>query len=218
MDLGLAFSYVFEDDDWLKKVGIAALILLIPIIGQIIVLGWALTITRRVIQNDPVPMPDWSDFGEYTILGLKAFVIGLVYAIPFIIFMIPSSILSGTIDPHGPNAIISIIITLLGCLTFLYSLIIALIMPAAYGQLAATGEIGDGLNVSKIISMITKNPSTYLMAFLGLILAGIVASLGSIACGIGVIATSAYAMAVEGHLFGQAYRVANPAGPESPAA
>jgi hypothetical protein len=218
MDIGLAFSYVFEDDDWLKKVGIAALVLLIPIIGQLIVLGWALTITRRVIQNDPVPLPDWNDFGEYTIFGLKAFVIGLVYAIPLIIFMIPSSILSGTMDPHSPRAIISIIVTLLGCLTFLYSLLIALIMPAAYGQLAATGEIGEGLNVSKIISMITKNPSTYLMAFLGLILAGIVASLGSIACGIGVIATSAYAMAVEGHLFGQAYRVANPAGPESPAA
>jgi uncharacterized membrane protein len=40
MDFGRAFSFVFEDPDWLKKVAIAGLVMLIPVIGQLVVLGW----------------------------------------------------------------------------------------------------------------------------------------------------------------------------------
>jgi len=85
MEFGRAFTYAFEDTDWLKKVGIAALVFLIPIVGGIIVMGWALEITRRVINDDPQPLPDWSDFGGYLGKGFKAFVVSLVYALPVLL-------------------------------------------------------------------------------------------------------------------------------------
>ena len=51
MDFARAFSYIFEDSDWLKKVGIAALVLLIPVLGVITVFGWSLTVTKRLIEG-----------------------------------------------------------------------------------------------------------------------------------------------------------------------
>ena len=39
MDFGKAFTYVFDDADWIKKVGIAAVLMLIPFVGQVIVAG-----------------------------------------------------------------------------------------------------------------------------------------------------------------------------------
>jgi hypothetical protein len=56
------------------------------------------------------------------------------------------------------------------------------------------------------------------MALLGVIVSGIIGSLGLIVCVIGVFVTYAYSLAVDGHLWGQAYsqgaaaRAAQPAG------
>lgn len=58
MNLGQAFSFPFQDPDWLKKIGLMALISLIPIVGPIIVLGWGLDITRRVITRSPIILPE----------------------------------------------------------------------------------------------------------------------------------------------------------------
>ncbi len=35
MDFGLAFSYVFKDPDWFKKVAIPAVCSLIPVVGPL---------------------------------------------------------------------------------------------------------------------------------------------------------------------------------------
>src|SRR5436190_419396 len=85
MNYGRAFTYVTEDPEWLKKVGIAALVLLIPVVGGIILLGWGQEITRRVINDDPTPLPDWSNFGDLLIKGLKVFVVILIYILPILV-------------------------------------------------------------------------------------------------------------------------------------
>lgn len=59
MDFGLAFSYVFKDRDWLKKISILALVSLIPILGQIVVYGWMMNIAKRVMNHDPAPFQTW---------------------------------------------------------------------------------------------------------------------------------------------------------------
>jgi hypothetical protein len=62
MEFGRAFSYTQQDPEWLKKVGIAAALMIIPFVGWLAVLGWGLEITRRVINNDPETLPDWSNW------------------------------------------------------------------------------------------------------------------------------------------------------------
>ena len=55
--------------------------------------------------------------------------------------------------------------------------------------------------------MIRSAPGAYLIVLLGYLVASFIASLGIIVCVIGMFVTGAYAAAVSGHLFGQAYRV-----------
>jgi 4-hydroxybenzoate polyprenyltransferase len=42
MDFGLAFSYPFQDQDWFKKIAIAAVIALFPVVGWFAVFGWVM--------------------------------------------------------------------------------------------------------------------------------------------------------------------------------
>jgi hypothetical protein len=212
MNFGQAFSFVFEDPDWAKKVLIPALISLIPLVGQIFLVGWALDITRRVIQQNPRPLPDL-DFGRQLVDGLKAFVVGLVYSIPIIIFTIPISIVSAVagnqnMDSNTAGGIVTVVSLCCGGLIFLYSIAMMFVLPAALGNVAATDRLSAAFNFSEIMSLVRAAPGAYLLVLVGVIVSGFIAGLGSIACGIGVIVTLAYSQAVNGHLYGQGYNEA----------
>ncbi len=213
MNFGQAFTYVFEDPDWAKKVLIPALIGIIPLVGQIFLLGWSLDITRRVMQQNPRPLPDL-DFGRQLMDGLKAMVIGLVYAIPIIIIQVPISIVSaglannGSPDQNTVATLFGIVSLCCGGLIFIYSLLLAFYMPAAYANFIANEKLSAGFRFSEIIALLRAAPGAYLLVLLGLIVSGFIGGLGAIACFIGVFATLAYSMAVNGHLYGQAYNEA----------
>lgn len=209
MNFGQAFTYVFEDPDWLKKVLIPALISLIPIVGQIYLIGWALDISRRVIQHNPRPLPD-VDFGRQLGEGFKGFVVGLVYAIPILILEIPiiiASLLTSNqnMDPNTVAPLVTFVSLCCGGLIFLYAILLAFALPAAMGRLADSGSIGAALRFQEVFGLLRAAPGAYLMTLLGVMVAGMIASLGTIACVIGVVATLAYSQAIAGHLYGQAY-------------
>ncbi len=212
MDFGLAFSYVFEDEDWIKKIVITAIISIIPIVGQVALLGWSVEIARRVIRGDSTPLPDWSDFGGLLTLGVKAFVISFVFALPLMFISIPSALLDSVSSDSG-EAVLTFFIFCISCFALLYGLALAFFLPAAYGELAATDDLGASFNIGKIFGHIRAAPSAYLLTFLGIIAAGILASFGIILCFVGILFTAAYSYAVQGHLYGQAYKEATAAAP-----
>lgn len=211
MNFGLAFSYPFKDQEWPRKVLIPALIFLIPIVGQLYLMGWMVDIARRVIQHDETPLPE-IDFGRQFVDGLKAFVVSFVYALPIIVLEIPIIIFSSTAGSGnndqtltGVGGILSICC---GGLIFLYALVMAVLIPAALGNMAAKGTLSAGLNFAQTIALVRAAPGAYLLVLLGALVSGLIGSLGTVACFIGVLATTAYAMAVNGHLYGQAYNEA----------
>jgi len=218
MNFGRAFSYVTEDPEWLKKTVIAALIMLIPVIGQITVLGWALEVTRRVINDEAETLPDWSNFGEYLSKGFQAFVISFVY-------LLPVYIVSGCAQSIGPimasmsnngssdsvqaiTSVVSVLSICLSCFMIAYEIVIGFILPAAMANYIATGQISAGFRIGEVIGLVRAAPSAYFMSLLGMLVSGLLASLGLIACIIGVLFTFAYAYLVDAHFWGQAYKIA----------
>lgn len=212
MEFGRAFSFVFEDQDWVKKIGIAGLLLIVPILGGLVVSGWALEITRRVIHRETEVLPDWSNFGDYLVKGLMLFVVGFVYALPIILV---SACQQGGIlflQNNGDETTTSIIAALsicLSCVMILYSIVLGFVLPAAYARLAVTGQLGAAFRFGEVIGLVRAAPAAYLMVLLGEVIAGFIGSLGLILCIIGVVFTYAYAMAMMAHLWGQAYNVAS---------
>lgn len=205
MDFAQAFSFPLQDKEWIKKIAITALISLIPVVGGIAVLGWSLEVGRRVIRGETPALPDWSNFGGLLTLGIKGFVVSLVLSIPFFVLYLPATLLSAFVDSDEMATVLSILSICTGCLGVLYAIAFMFGLPAAYGQLAATDSLGQAFNVGKLWSLIRNAPVAYLIVILGLLVAGIIAPLGVIACVIGVFFTLAYTLAVQGHLYGQAY-------------
>jgi hypothetical protein len=178
-------------------------------------MGWSLEIARRVIRGNIQPLPE-VDFGANFIDGLKMFVVGFVYSLPIILMVVPLMLLttptSTTINGNqevmtGASALVGLCC---GGLIMLYALLMAFVMPAAYGRLAATGDLGAAFRLNDVIGLVRANPGAYLLVLLGALITGaVIAPLGGILCGVGVVLTSAYALAINGHLYGQAYNEAS---------
>jgi hypothetical protein len=210
-DFGLAFSFPFQDPDWVKKIAIAAVLMLIPLLGQIAVLGWMVLLAKGVIEGKEHPMPDWEEAGEIFTAGLKAFVIGFVYALPVLVVMVPASLLGWLDSSNNSFSILELAVICLSCFMALYGLLISFVWPAAVGELAATDDLGAALHPGRILRLVQAAPSAYIAVFLGTIAAGIIASFGIVLCFVGVLFTGIYAYAVQGHLLGQAYAQASAA-------
>ena len=208
MKFGDAFTFVFQDPDWFKKIIIPGLVgLLIPIIGQIFLLGWALKITLNVIRNNPNPLPEM-DFGGDLGRGFKAWIVGLVYSIPMIVFYLPIMILSFIASESGEQSmavVVAIAGACFGFLMFLYGIVMGLMLPAAYARVAVEDTIGAGLAFGEVFRMVKNNLVTYLLILVGVVAASFIGSLGSIACFVGIFITMPYSFAIMGHLYGQGY-------------
>jgi hypothetical protein len=229
MDFGRAFTHATQDPEWWKKIGIAGLLMFIPIIGWFAVLGWGLEITRRVINNDPGTLPDWSNFMDHLVRGLKGFVVSLVFSLPGDIINICRGSINAIItNPDLMRNMDSNLIGMLstannvfaiccGCLGAILAIAGAFLIPAAYGNMMANnGDLGAAFRFNELIALIRAGIGPYLMAFLGTIIVSIIIPFGLIACFIGVFFTAAWGTTVTSHLYGQAYNAAKSAQLASP--
>jgi hypothetical protein len=211
MDFGKAFTFVFDDPDWLKKIAINSLIGLIPIVGQIYVMGWGLEVARRIAVGSGQPLPD-VDFGTYLGYGFKAFVVALVYTAPIWVLSIIVAGLSALlyeVSQDAANAIGLIVGLCFGSFGIIYGLLMGVMMPAALTRMVVFGSIKDGLAFGNVWGMVRKVPGAYLLVLVGTFAAGLLAGIvGGIACGIGAFFTMTWYQAVMGHLYGQAYQAA----------
>lgn len=206
MDIGKAFTFPFDDPEWATKLLLPALIGLIPILGQIFLIGWALDIAQRVIRRDPTPLPQL-DFGRQLEFGWRGFVINLVYALPIFVLLVPIIFIAASQGNQENLTFGSLIMILfLTLLMVLYSLFLYLVLPAAYARAVVEDRLGAGLNFSEVFGLIRAAPVPYLLTMVVVLLAGaIIAPIGSILCGVGAVLTFTYTMAISGHLYGQAY-------------
>ncbi len=215
MEFGRAFSYAFEDSEWIKKVGIAALVFLIPLVGPIILMGWSLEIIRRVSLDDPQPLPDWSNFGGFVGKGFKAFVVVLAYALPVILIVIcGQAVTFGSAaalenNPETASTVALVASICMGCFALIFGILAGLLIPPALGNLAATEEVGAAFRFGEIFGLLRSAIGPYLISIIIISLVSpILASIGSLVCGIGALAAVAYTQVITSHLYGQAYKVA----------
>ena len=214
MDFSHALTFQFKDPRWVQKIGLAALVSLIPVVGPMIVLGWSFRIARAVMFQEVQQFPEL-DLAEDFLRGLKGWGINLVYSLPAILFAFPLATGLGLVIAATDGRTAAVWTLLALCLIGLlvaYSLVLALVLPAAYANFIAQDEqFQAGLNFRQVFSLVRRGPVAYFMLFLGGLLCGFITMFGLVGCVIGVVATGAYSMTVMGHLYGQAYREATDA-------
>ncbi|MFV9506138.1 MAG: DUF4013 domain-containing protein [Oscillochloridaceae bacterium umkhey_bin13] len=212
MDIGKAFSYVFEDEQWISSILICGLMIFIPIIGWLAIAGYGLEAARNVAQNNPRPLPKWNNFGEKISLGWNWLLISLFYALPVIILStlfacIPA--FAGMAGATGSDEVVgamvamsvSLMLCLMPILILLGLAIQVLIFPAALRYLQ-TGSLGAALQFREVIAMVRSDLSGWVVVLLLYLLASLVMQVGSIVV-IGIIFTMPYGQAFFGHILGQ---------------
>jgi len=199
--IGDAFVWPFRDPDWLGKIAIMGLILLIPIVGGINGLGWMLaTLDRLRAGEQKLPPANFDYLGK----GVPLFVVYLIYylalALLGLLFYTPAILILSFQGQHNPNVFLvglGIVLLLLALsVVTLGALALTFAMPAIVLEFDR-GGIAAGLHVGQIVTRMRASLINTLIAGLMLIAAGLVGQLGSIACFIGVVFTSAYALAMQ---------------------
>lgn len=206
MNYSHAFTYVFEDKNWLSKILIAGLISLIPIVGQFYLFGWMVEVVRRTKARRTDILPT-THFSYFLTLGLKLFVVCLIYSIPVIILSCIIGAINSTVEINDNNTAITIIYTGMGCfgslLTFVVQIAVALIGTYGTIKLAETDQIKACLDFKDAYYTIKSNLSAFIIVELLMLVAGIIESVGLVLCLVGVIFTAPYGVAVCGNLTGQ---------------
>ena len=212
MNVGRAFKFVFDDPRWLLKLFIGGLFAVaagflnfIPILGQVVafagglvVTGYSLILVRRVMDGYDTPLPEWDDIGGLLTFGLKGFVVQLGWSLPLIVLGLAVLLPGIVVENSGLIALGALAVLVLALATLL-------IAPAGLGRLAATGSIGEGLNIRLILEMVRNNLGDYVLLALAAVGALLIGVAGFLIFVVGGLLTFPYALLVIAHLTGQAY-------------
>jgi hypothetical protein len=215
MDIGSAFSYMFDDQDWIKKIAIGgvAMLLGVVLVPILTVYGYMLQTMKNVRDNQPTPLPEWSDLGTLTLKGLMVVLIGVVYSLPALIpycLVIAVSVASQQADSDVANTL-GILSSCLVCLALFFVVVASVLFPAAVIRYAQYDTFGSAFQLREIFNFISSNFGDYIIVVLLVFVAQFIAQFGIILCGIGIFLTSFWALLVMGNLFGQlARKVASP--------
>src|SRR5215471_9699512 len=187
---GDAFAFPFRSPNWLGTMVVQALILIIPIVGQIALLGWLMV----TVDNLRAGRQELAPAGFHLERGIALFGVELIYGIG--LFIIP-----GVIEGIG-SALISrsaavgaILITIAVLLYVVASLLLAFLLPVLILRTSEFG-FGGGMDVGAVWQQATADVEQTVVAALLVWVAGIIAGIGIVACFVGVFLTSVYAHAV----------------------
>lgn len=208
MDIGKAFSFVTEDEQWITKVILGGLISLIPFVGVFIIYGYIFRIAKNVARGNPQPLPAWDEFGDMLARGFFAWVIQIVYLLPvmliyFLVAVLTAGAAALTTEADGSGGAGALIGLCLFPLVFIAAILCGMAALAAVMRFVASDSFGEAFKFGEVIASLRANIGAFLMIFVVGLLASFVGSLGFIACGIGLLFTLPYSQYAIGHAIGQ---------------
>ncbi len=210
MDIASAFTFMFDDEDWMKKmvIGALAMLLSIVVVPILAVYGYMIELIRNVSRNEEKPLPQWENLGALIMQGLMVTVIGLVYYIPVILFACFMAIPPILMQEAGSDMAdsLAIVSTCLSLVMSLLSLVISLILPAAIIRYAIHDKLSAAFQFGAVFRFITSHPGDYIIALLVSGVASVIAIFGLLLCLIGVYFTNFWAITVMGNMLGQLAR------------
>lgn len=166
MDVGRAFQYIADDDKWLKKLLVGLVVSVVPILN-FAAFGYAVQVTQNVAAGEVRPLPDWDRFGRYLKNGLRVAVAFFLYLLPlffimgcFIIFM---AVTASATDSGEPPAAFMVIFPLLMLCLMPYSLLLNLMFPTIFIQVARRESLAACLNWREMWHIITAKLDSYIL-------------------------------------------------------
>ena len=225
MNFNRAFRYIFDDKDWLTKVGLGLLIMIVPVLNFAWI-GYQVQIIRNVRRNEAVVLPTWDDLGKKFMDGLMIVLAGMIYVLPIILVaLVPLALLLvPVLASEHQNLFTALmagstfVIFCLSCGIILYALALSVLTPIMQIHYAEAGTFAACFKVREFLAVVRKHASTFFtiwLVVLGISLAASTATgmvtgfivwipfLGQLLAFVVGLAGSAYALYFSSHLYGQ---------------
>ena len=176
MDIGKAFAFLGEDEDWIKKLGLGALFAMIPIVN-FAVFGYHIQIARNVANDEERPLPTWDDFGAYLGDGLRLFAVMMVYMLPVICAYVaffgfffsyfeafdPAYTgASGTVPPEPPAELFAAMGLMFACI-LPYTFFMYALFPMFAIQIARHKSVGSCFRFSEMWQLFRAQTGNYIL-------------------------------------------------------
>ena len=210
IDFGRPFTFLFEDQDWTKKLlmgflyGLGSLLCYAGLIG---LFGYQKRLLLATADGQDVPLPEF-DPGQDFVEGLKVLVIVLGYYSPAIVLYLcgglGGAILGGAAGDDDIGAIVTV-----GAYCFALPLFLAgqFLIPVGIIRFADQNSVGAAFQVGEVISTVRENFVNVLLVFVIKIATGMVAQFTVLLFCIGIFAGLAWAKMAEAHAYGQLLRI-----------
>jgi len=208
MDIGKSFTFIFEDDEWITKVLVGALVVLacFTLVGIPFLLGYMLATMRGVMGGAEEPLPAWDDLGTFFKEGLILALVFIAWSIPIWIIALLQAIFGALLGgSYDAARTVGLFATCLSCLSGLWGIVMALFAPAIFTRFAQTPEFKSGFEFADLWQYTRDNIGNVIIAMLLGGVAYLLSSFGAILCGVGIFATMFWAAMVTAHLYGQIY-------------
>lgn len=219
LNVSRAFTFGFEDEQWIVKLLVGALLLLVSLVFSIVLVGilpalvlsgYSVAIARNVGRGEELPLPQWEALTGMLADGFRLAVAYFVWGLPILVLLLPGLLLSAAAgDNNALATVAALVLAVCGCLAFIYGIFLALLSPIIMWQIADEERLGAAFDFSRILSILRANLGQVIILVVVLLAAQLVAALvGLLLCGVGVLVTSIWGLWVEGHLVGQLGRLA----------
>lgn len=214
MDIGKALTYVTEDERWITKLGIGAVIAFFSflIIPAFFLTGYMVQIAQNVMAGHERPLPEWQDWGKLFMDGINLFVAMLVYTAPF--WLLACCITFATVGSSGLSemsedaaaALFSSSFLISCCFFFILIIALMFLAPAVTIQYARERSLGACFQFGRVIGIARDNIGDIVLVVVVSFGISMVLSLVVAIPFIGwiiILAGNVYLYAVLGHLYGQ---------------
>lgn len=229
MDIGRALTFISDDDRWVEKTAIGTGLLLISsmllaaligILGYFILFGYLVRLMQNVRDEVHPVLPEWDQWGDDLVRGVKLACIYFVWALPIMLVSIPITIIGIAFDDSnfGGDGLAATLAICAFCINFIFGICYAILQPGFTIAFLRNEEIGDGLQVSEIWEWTRNNIGNVVIVALFTMIATVsliaVGSIvGLILCIIGVVVTLPSSLLIayylQGHLYGQLARISS---------
>ncbi len=203
-----AFSYQFQDKDWVKKVLLGSLAILscMFIIPIPLVVGYYLQLQRNVMEKKKDIMPEWDNLDGYFMDGFKFMIAMLGYSLPWIIllfFMIIIAIIAAFIDEDLFAIVMVLFVFAFQVLMMIYGVLMLFITPVLYIKAAKRESWKEFYNFKEIWKFIKNNIGLILIITLLNWACGFLVNFGMLFFFIGIFPVGFYVGTIMAYLYGQ---------------
>ncbi|MBX3275151.1 MAG: DUF4013 domain-containing protein [Sandaracinaceae bacterium] len=189
-----------SDPEWVGKVGWASLIVLsgmcIPVIGQIVLIGWNALMLRRAVSGQDSPLPrldmDFNYLMKLVETGFKGFLAALLWSIPFVaaimvgyccmyvgIVAMFGTVMAGASAGGeagaGVGAILGVVLMIV-CFVLLFAFILVanMVMQVAVMRAEIADDVGAALRFGEVMKMTKLLAKELIVGMIVLQLVGLV--------------------------------------------